>query len=83
VTSIRQEDWLRDASLLARFYEKVNEERKRRLTANVSLGERELVDSPDLVQRSQEDIAKKKAQLDSIVIQREGHLKEVFPELQR
>lgn len=83
LTNIQREDMLRDASLLRPFYEAISKERKERLTAHVSVGERELIDSPEEVQRFQNDVTAKRALQEPIITQDEKQLREIFPELQR
>jgi hypothetical protein len=80
---IQREDLLRDAKLLRQFCEAIDKERKQRLTANVSTGDRDLVAPLEEVQQFQDAVAAKKALQDPVIAQREKQLQEVFPELQR
>ena len=83
LADIQREDLLQDASLLRPLCEAISTERKQRLTANVSAGEHELIDSPNEVQRFQDNVAAKRALQDPVIAQREQQLKEMFPELKR
>lgn len=80
---IQRERLLRDASLLRPFYEAIKSEREQRLTANISTGEREVIDAPEEVERFQDEVAAQQALQEPIIVQRERQLREMFPELQR
>ncbi len=82
LAGIRQEDLLRNPLLLRAMYRAISEERKQRLTANVSVGESELVDLPSKVHQYQKDVVRKKGQLDAIIAKNQEKLEEMFPELQ-
>jgi hypothetical protein len=81
LAGISEEDLLRDPSLLRTFYNAITEERNRRLTANVSVGESELVDPVTKVHRHQQSIDRKRSLQDPVIRKRNQQLEEIFPEL--
>jgi len=84
LTGVRKEDLLRNPSLLRQFFKAITDEQKQRLTANVSVGERDLIDLPGKIRHYQETVAHKMARLDVAIARSksEQRLEEMFPELQ-
>src|SRR5215471_18412359 len=83
LAGITRGDLVRKASLIYALYKAISREQKRRLIANVSDGEHELVDSVDEVQRFQNDVAAKRGLQQPVMARGERQLRETFPELQR
>lgn len=82
---IDEEDLLSDPSLLRPFYQAIERERKQRLTAGISVGESEIVDSPSKVRSYQQRVARKIARLEetSAKSKSKEKIEQLFPELQR
>ncbi|PYT15110.1 MAG: hypothetical protein DMG59_15035 [Acidobacteria bacterium] len=81
VTGISQQQLLRDPSLLRAFCERISRELDERLSAGVSRGERDLIESAAKVLRYQEDVARKKEAIMDSVRRREQQVAEIFPDL--
>lgn len=83
LSRLAKHDLLVDASLLQRFTKSIAHERKQRLTARITMGEKELVAPSGKVRRFQAIVNQKKNQqaVHSTLARKE--LEEVFPDLRR
>lgn len=83
LAGITREELSQDPSRLRQLSEAIMAERTRRVTTGISFGERDLVDPPDKVRRSQKMLARKIAKFDAKTAKRkrEERLENLFPEL--
>ena len=70
-----------DPSLLKKVCQAIASERAKRLTANVSVGEHELLEGSNKIMRFQRNVAAKQKALDQASVQQQHKLKEIFPDI--
>jgi len=81
LAGVTKEELLRNPGLMRTFDEAIHAEQKRRLTAGVSDGQRDLTDPPRKVKRRQEAVLKKRAPLQRTASEHQKQLECIFPEL--